>query len=298
MFAQSYKIVFNGEITTGYEIGDVKVKLAELFKLNNSRADVLFNGKRVVVKKDLDEQTAIKYQKFLEQAGAICKIEGARDQVAGNQISEEAAASLPKPGHASFRCDNCGLEKKIPAKCTGHVIRCPKCKDEVWVDAAVVVVPKKKNIGEQIVESINKPANDRLNNQISINGLNAKLAGREKRLANFFIDILLACYVFPFAVGFALGVLGLGSMLDIIPDLLLGLTIILSYYVIFEQCLGKTPAKFITRTKVFTVDGKKPTFTNIVVRNICRFIPFEAFSFLGENGWHDQFSKTIVVEAK
>jgi uncharacterized RDD family membrane protein YckC len=298
MLAQSYKIVFNGEITTGYEIGDVKVKLAELFKLNNSQADVLFNGKRVVIKKDLDEQTAIKYRKFLEQAGVICKIECARDQVAGNQINEEAAPSLPKPEYASFRCDNCRFEKKIPAKFTCQVIRCPKCKDEVWVGAAVVVGPQKKNIGEQIVESIKKPANDSLNNQISINGLNAKLVGKEKRLVNFFVDILLACYVFPFAVGFTLGILGLGSILDIFPDILLGLTIILSYYVIFEQCLGKTPAKYITRTKVFTVDGKKPTFTNIVVRNLCRFIPFEAFSFLGEKGWHDQFSKTIVAEAR
>jgi hypothetical protein len=64
---------------------------------------------------------------------------------------------------------------------------------------------QKKNIGEQIVESIKKPANDSLNNQISINGLNAKLAGKEKRLVNFIVDILLACYVFPFAVGFTLG---------------------------------------------------------------------------------------------
>jgi uncharacterized RDD family membrane protein YckC len=298
MLAQSYKIVFNGEITTGYGIGDVKAKLAELFKLNNSRADVLFNSKRVVIKKDLDEQTAIIYQKFLEQAGAICKIECARDQAAGNQINEEAAPSLPKPEYAFFRCDNCEFEKKVPAKYIGHVIRCPECKDEAWVGAAVVVVPKKKNIGEQIVESIKKPANDRINDQISINGLNAKLAGKEKRLVNFLVDILLACYVFPFAVGFTLGILGLGSILDIIPDLLLGLTIILSYYVIFEQCVGKTPAKYITRTKVFTVDGKKPTFTNIMVRNLCRFIPFEAFSFLGKKGWHDQLSKTIVVDAK
>ena len=67
---------------------------------------------------------------------------------------------------------------------------------------------------------------------------------------------------------------------------------------VFEQCLGKTPAKYITRTQVLAVDGKKPAFAAIVVRNLCRFIPFEAFSFLGEKGWHDQFSNTIVVEDK
>ena len=48
------EIVDTGPGVTGYEIGDVKAKLAELFKLNNSQADVLFNGKRVVIKKDLD----------------------------------------------------------------------------------------------------------------------------------------------------------------------------------------------------------------------------------------------------
>lgn len=33
----------------------------------------------------------------------------------------------------------------------------------------------------------------------------------------------------------------------------------------------------------------------IFLRTICRFIPFEAFSFLGKKGWHDQLSQSEVV---
>ena len=38
-------------------------------------------------------------------------------------------------------------------------------------------------------------------------------------------------------------------------------------------------------------------FSECALRSICRFIPFNGLSFLGSNrGWHDRFSKTMVVE--
>ena len=53
----------------------------------------------------------------------------------------------------------------------------------------------------------------------------------------------------------------------------------------------------ITKTRVVTEDGQKPTAMNILGRTACRFIPFDAFSFLGSKavGWHDSISKTHVI---
>ena len=62
---------------------------------------------------------------------------------------------------------------------------------------------------------------------------------------------------------------------------------------------SKTPAKFITKTKVITEYGEKPSFKTIFIRTLVRFVPFEAFSFLSPErprGWHDRWSKTIVID--
>lgn len=82
----------------------------------------------------------------------------------------------------------------------------------------------------------------------------------------------------------------------LLGSLILVLSYIL-YYTIFEIKYQKTIGKFITRTKVETVDGKVASATDIVIRTLCRFIPFDFVSFLfRRNGFHDIFSKTKVVK--
>ncbi len=62
---------------------------------------------------------------------------------------------------------------------------------------------------------------------------------------------------------------------------------------------GRTVGKYITGSKVISTDGTQPTFQDYFIRNISRFVPFDAFSFLGEgNGWHDSWSDTRVVNIK
>jgi hypothetical protein len=70
------------------------------------------------------------------------------------------------------------------------------------------------------------------------------------------------------------------------------------YYFIFESLFQRTPAKFLTRTKVVNNYGTKPTVGTIALRTLIRFVPFEEFSFLGDRvyGWHDKWSKTYVVK--
>jgi hypothetical protein len=43
---------------------------------------------------------------------------------------------------------------------------------------------------------------------------------------------------------------------------------------------------------------ERPAFSQVVGRTLCRFIPFEVFSFFGEAGWHDSIPKTQVVAVR
>ena len=115
-------------------------------------------------------------------------------------------------------------------------------------------------------------------------------ASQGQRFANLLIDYF--CY---FAVCFVLGaVLGLIGQADIAG--FISWPVMIGYYVFFEGVIGATPGKMVTRTRVVGLDGGRPSFGQVFGRTLCRFVPFEAFSFLGGgSGWHDRWSKTRVV---
>jgi len=159
---------------------------------------------------------------------------------------------------------------------------CPKCKKEITETAKFCSF-----CGSQIIKTAKK-----------ISKLLPTTQG--KRFANLIVDII-ALNIFAFLIGFILPLIGLYGLIENMGEYLLGAIIGLIFYTFFEYNWGKTPAKFITRTKVVMNNGKKPGFWGVVVRTLIRFIPFEAFSFLGSKnptGWHDRWSKTIVIDDK
>ncbi|WP_122563256.1 hypothetical protein, partial [Pseudomonas viridiflava] len=52
----------------------VKANLGKLFQADESRLELLFSGRRLVLKNNLDEQTAEKYRATLERAGAVARV--------------------------------------------------------------------------------------------------------------------------------------------------------------------------------------------------------------------------------
>lgn len=124
-------------------------------------------------------------------------------------------------------------------------------------------------------------------------------ASQGKRFLNMIIDWVFL-YLFAMVVGFILAMAAFWEALGIENwnETLLGIMMFFLFYVFFEGIWGKTPAKFITRTKVAFLDGSKPNWGTIFIRTLSRLIPFEAFSFLGSKnpiGWHDRLSSTAVV---
>ena len=76
---------------------------------------------------------------------------------------------------------------------------------------------------------------------------------------------------------------------------IIGVCVALLYYVPQESLFGWTLGKLVTRTRVVDEAGNRPTFGRVLGRTLLRFVPFEAFTFLGELGLHDRASGTRVV---
>lgn len=174
-------------------------------------------------------------------------------------------------------CNKCGNKLKDSA------IFCHKCGNKVHVN---------KNIEEKNINKIEKD-NPKDNKALLC------VARFDKRLFNYIID-LICLFASGFAFGFILSLYDLGHIIENVSENILGLIVITAYYLFFELMWQKTPAKWITKTKVVMLDGSKPPFGNILGRTLSRVIPFEAFSFLSKYpvGWHDKLSKTIVIDSK
>ncbi|WP_188794133.1 RDD family protein [Dyella nitratireducens] len=120
------------------------------------------------------------------------------------------------------------------------------------------------------------------------------LASKGRRFGTLVIDYVFF-YLIIFAIGFIIGITHGSEGVAKFPWQLIGLVVLLSYYLFFEGLWQRTPGKFILGTMVVNGNGEKPSFGQILGRTLCRFIPFEPFSFFGREGWHDSISKTKVV---
>ena len=133
------------------------------------------------------------------------------------------------------------------------------------------------------------------------------LVSKTKRFINNLID-LVPFYIISF--GLVHGMLYLGEYfgskklsyflmdLSYFEELLFDAVIVVFYFFILESLTFRSLGKYVTNTKVIMNNGAEPTPKNILIRSLCRIIPFDALSFLGEKGkgWHDAFSKTYVVD--
>lgn len=74
MSGTEFDIIFRGDIVLGHQLGDVKLRLQQLFKTDAAKVDALFTGRPVPLKRGLDEATANKYREVLHKAGAQVEV--------------------------------------------------------------------------------------------------------------------------------------------------------------------------------------------------------------------------------
>ncbi len=69
-----YEIAFSGQLVPGAQPETVQANLARLFQADATRIALLFSGRRVVIKSNLDAVAAEKYRATLERAGALVEV--------------------------------------------------------------------------------------------------------------------------------------------------------------------------------------------------------------------------------
>jgi hypothetical protein len=98
-----FEIAFSGQLLPGAAPDQVRANLARLFQADEQRIALLFSGRRVVIKSDLDEAGAEKYRSTLERAGALAEVRAldAEAPVAAQaqaQVQASAAVATPTRG--------------------------------------------------------------------------------------------------------------------------------------------------------------------------------------------------------
>ncbi len=97
MADELFNVVFRGDILSGHNLGDVKARFAQLFKMDAAKAEGFFSGKPLVLKANCDQATAAKFKAVLEQAGAQVEIRSASTAQAPAPVAAAAPAAAQTP---------------------------------------------------------------------------------------------------------------------------------------------------------------------------------------------------------
>lgn len=90
-----FEIAFQGQVRSGVTQEQARVRIGQLFQVGGEQLDVLFSGRRVVIKQGLDEAAAEKYRQAIERAGALCNIDPMGGVPTPREPSAQAAAVTP-----------------------------------------------------------------------------------------------------------------------------------------------------------------------------------------------------------
>jgi len=104
MSDELFEVAFSGEVLEGENPEDVKARVGKMFNADAAKVAQLFSGNRIIIKKNIDQQTATKYKNALNKAGAGCKIrsmtptaEAAPVESVVSAVETPAAAVEPSP---------------------------------------------------------------------------------------------------------------------------------------------------------------------------------------------------------
>ncbi|MBC8210760.1 MAG: hypothetical protein H8E21_06800 [Gammaproteobacteria bacterium] len=97
MSEKLFEIAFSGEIVPGADLETVKQKIATIFKADEARLTQLFSGRRMLIKRQADEITTIKYRGAFQKAGAICEVVELSEQAAAPETASAPPPQKPAP---------------------------------------------------------------------------------------------------------------------------------------------------------------------------------------------------------
>lgn len=114
----SYRIIYQGKIAQGHSVEEVKRNLTSLFKLSAEKMEQLFSGRRFVVAKDVDYESAMRYKMAFETAGATCRVEELATEPKLELVSEVDQYETPRSEQVEkITCPKCGFEQEKTEEC-------------------------------------------------------------------------------------------------------------------------------------------------------------------------------------
>jgi len=97
MSDQQFDVFFRGDIVAGQSVGDVKERLAGLFKLEAAKVEQLFSGRPAAIRRNLDEAGARKYEQALLKIGAIAELRPVKADAPPAEAVTLAPVAKPNP---------------------------------------------------------------------------------------------------------------------------------------------------------------------------------------------------------
>ena len=110
MSGERYDLVFKGELVKTVALDQAKQNISRLFKVTGPKLDALFSGKPVILKRNIDFETASKYRVAIKKAGARVDL-------------VESKAATPQPAQDSAKA--AGLTAKSVSKPVSENLRTP-----------------------------------------------------------------------------------------------------------------------------------------------------------------------------
>jgi membrane associated rhomboid family serine protease/tetratricopeptide (TPR) repeat protein len=121
-----YRLVSEGTISFSSDPEETKEQLVVLLRCGRDRIDRLMSGRRVVLKRDLDQAAAVRMKQAFEGTGAICTIEteeapaaeGLSPAVAVAAALAARASAAPASAAKNFQCPKCGFPQEKSDCCS------------------------------------------------------------------------------------------------------------------------------------------------------------------------------------
>lgn len=127
-------------------------------------------------------------------------------------------------------------------------------------------------------------------------GLNTEPVSTGIRFADYILDFI-GFYILCLLCGILLGILAHEYINNQFLLYIITYLIYVMYYTVLEGVTeGRTLGKLITGSKAVREDGGTITWNDAFMRSLSRTVPFEAFSGLNGNPWHDSWTHTLVVK--
>jgi hypothetical protein len=144
MSDQLFEVTFSGQISEGANLDEVKARLGKMFKADDAKLAQLFSGKRIVIKKNIDQATAAKYKTALNRAGAECEV----NLPGGEASSAPLAAATPAAAPAAPEAATPAAPEAAATPAAPEAAATPSSTDyETAYDGEVEPPPKTDPLG-------------------------------------------------------------------------------------------------------------------------------------------------------